>query len=227
MTINILLADDHAMIREGLQMVIETQKDLHVVGLAADGLEAVSLAERLKPDLVIVDIQMPGLSGFDVVRQIKQRLPQCRVIVLSMYDEEEYVLGVLRDGASGYVLKESSADNLVAAVRVVMAGGRYLSPRLAERALNSYISQTRLGPAGDEYTTLTNREREVLHLAAEGLNGPEIARRLSISPRTVEAHRANLMRKLDLHSLAELIQYARQKKILPELPRVSGELPDA
>ena len=212
MTANILLADDHAMIREGLRMVLETQPDFHVVGLAANGLDAVAQAERLKPDLVIVDIQMPGLSGLDVVRQLKQRLPQSRVIVLSMYDEEEYVLGVMRDGALGYVLKESSAENLVDAVRAVLAGERYLSPRLAERAFRSYIDRST--PGDDRYETLTNREREVLHLSAEGFNGPEIARRLSISPRTVEVHRANLMRKLGLHSQDELVQYARQKKII-------------
>ena len=212
MTINILLADDHAMIREGLQMIIESQPDLHVIGLAGDGLETVAMAERLNPDLVIVDIQMPKLSGFDVVRQLRQRLPYCRVIVLSMYDEEEYVLGVMRDGASGYVLKESSAQNLVGAIRAVMEGERYLSPRLAERAYATYINQPRL--TEDRYSTLTDREREVLHLAAEGLSGPEIAAQLTISPRTVETHRSNLMRKLDLHSLAELIHYAHNKKII-------------
>jgi len=216
MTISILLADDHQMIRQGLKLVLEAQPDLKIAGLAADGLEAVALAERLKPDLVIVDIQMPGLSGMDVIRQIKQRLPGCRMIVLSMYDEEEFVLGAMRQGAGGYVLKESSADDLVNAVRAVMRGERYLSPRLAERAIQMYLMQTT--PAENHYSTLTNREREVLHLSAEGLTQAEIGRRLCISPRTVEVHRANLMRKLGLRSQADLIQYAHQVKIIPDSP---------
>jgi two-component system, NarL family, response regulator NreC len=163
---------------------------------------------------VIVDIQMPGLSGMDVIRQIRQRLAACRMIVLSMYDEEEFVLGAMRDGATGYVLKESSADDLVLAVRSVMRGDRYLSPRLADRAFRMYISQP--APVENQYSTLTNREREVLHLSAEGLTLAEIARRLTISPRTVEVHRANLMRKLGLHSQVDLVQYARQMKIIPD-----------
>jgi len=216
MTISILLADDHQMIRQGLKLVLEAQPDLKIAGLAADGLEAVALAERLKPDLVIVDIQMPGLSGMDVIRQIKHRLPGCRMIVLSMYDEEEFVLGAMRQGAGGYVLKESSADDLVNAVRAVMRGERYLSPRLAERAIQMYLMQTT--PAENHYSTLTNREREVLHLSAEGLTQAEIGRRLCISPRTVEVHRAILMRKLGLRSQADLIQYAHQVKIIPDSP---------
>jgi len=213
MAISILLADDHEIFRQGLRLLLENQPDIKVVGHAVDGLEAVAQAERLHPDVVVVDMLMPGLTGMDVTRQIKQRMPQCHVVILSMYDDESYVLNALREGASCYVLKESSADDLVQAVRAAFAGHRYLSPSLNERVIQTYITQTHTKET-DTYATLTNREREVLHLAAQGCTGPEIARRLSISPRTIETHRANLMHKLGLHSLMELVEYARKHKII-------------
>jgi two-component system response regulator NreC len=213
MAISILLADDHEIFRQGLRLLLENQPDIKVVGHAADGLEAVAQAERLRPDVVVVDMLMPGLTGMDVTRQIKQRLPQCQVVILSMYDDESYVLNALREGASCYVLKESSADDLVQAVRAAIAGQRYLSPSLTERVIQTYITQTHAKET-DAYATLTNREREVLHLVAQGCTGPETARRLSISPRTVETHRANLMHKLGLHSQMELVEYARKQKII-------------
>lgn len=213
MSISILLADDHEIFRQGLQFLLGNQPDFKVVGQAVNGLEAVALAERLNPDVVIIDIMMPGLSGVDVTYQIKQRQPNCRVIVLSMHDDESYVLNSLQNGASGYVLKESSTADLVQAVRLAMAGQRFLSPALSERAIQAYVLQAKTQSVGD-YNVLTQREREVLHLSAEGLTGSEIARQLSISVRTVETHRANLMHKLDLHSQAELAAYARKQGII-------------
>lgn len=213
MSLTILLADDHEIFCQGLQMLLSSQSDFTVVGQAKDGLEAVALTERLQPDVVIIDILMPGLNGMDAASQIKQRCPGTKVIILSMHDDESYVLSALQNGASGYVLKESSAADLVQAVRFVMAGQRFLSPVLNERAINVYINQAEY--KRDAYTTLTNREREVLHLSAEGYNNPQIAERLSIGIRTVETHRANMLHKLGLHTQADLLAYARQRKIIP------------
>ena len=156
---------------------------------------------------------MPGLNGLEVTRQVSQRAPQTRIIILSMHANEAYVLEALRNGASAYVLKDSRADDLVYAVREVMEGRRYLSPPLSERAINSYIRQANESTL-DPYETLTNREREVLNLAAQGCNATEIAQKLSISGRTAETHRANLMRKLDLHTQTDLIRYALRRGII-------------
>jgi two-component system, NarL family, response regulator NreC len=183
------------------------------VGQALNGLEAVELAKHLRPDVVIVDILMPGLNGIDVTFQIKQHLPNCRVIILSMYDDESYVIEALQNGANGYVLKASSATDLVNAVRAALAGEHYLSPQLAERAFAAYIHQAENKDAY-KYNMLTNREREVLHLFVEGLIGSDVAKRLSISVRTVETHRNNLMRKLGLHSQRDLEAYARKQGII-------------
>jgi two-component system, NarL family, response regulator NreC len=213
MKTTILLADDHEIFRQGLNMLLSAQPDFQVIGQAADGLQAVALAERLCPNIVIVDMLMPGLSGMDVVRQIKQRVPICQVIVLSMHDDESYVLTALQNGAIGYVLKDSSTADLVQAVRSAMAGQRFLSQPLTERAIQAYINQAQ-SSSGD-YLRLTNREREVLHLAAEGLTNPEIAKRLTISVRTVETHRAHLMHKLGARSQEELVAFAKRKKLIP------------
>jgi two-component system response regulator NreC len=213
MTITILLADDHEIFRRGLQMLLGTQPDFKVVGQAADGLETVALAERLHPDVLIVDIMMPGLSGIDVTFQIKQRLPNSRVVMLSMYDDESYVVNALKKGASGYVLKDTSPEDLALAVRAAMAGQCFLSPSLNQRAIKSYINQVQT-MAIDSYDTLTQREREILHLSAEGLSRPEIATKLSISIRTVEAHRANLFHKIGLHTQSDLVAYAHKRGII-------------
>jgi DNA-binding NarL/FixJ family response regulator len=215
MTISILLADDHEIFRQGLQMLLASQSDFKVVGHVADGLEAIKMAERLKPDVVIVDMLMPGLNGIEVTRQVKQRLPNVRVIVLSMHDDESYVLNALRSGAIGYVLKDSSAADLIQAVRAVIAGQRFLSPALAERAIQSYINKPE-DEIHNHQIPLTTREREVLQLSADGLTAPEIARRLSISTRTVETHRANLMHKLNLHSQAQLVAYAQKHNFISD-----------
>jgi two-component system, NarL family, response regulator NreC len=214
MPITIVLADDHHLIRRGLRALLETEADFSVVGEAADGLQAAQLVERLKPNILVIDFIMPGLNGLEVARRVKQSSTKTRVLLLSMYTNESYVLEAFRNGAVGYVLKDSTADDLVRAVRQVAAGHRYLSAPLSERAIDSYVQRARRGKS-DLYETLTAREREVLQLAAEGHSSKEIASRLFISPRTAETHRANLMHKLGLHSLSDLIRYALRRGILP------------
>ena len=210
----IVLADDHHIVRQGLRVLLEGQPDFQLVGEAGDGLEAVQLTERLKPDVLIIDLMMPSLNGLEATRQVSQRSPHTRVVILSMHANEAYVLEALRNGAAGYVLKDSSAADLVHAVREVVAGRRYLSSPLSERAIAAYI-QKASDVALDPYEMLTNREREVLHLAAEGYTNAEIADQLSISPRTAETHRANLMHKLGLRTHTDLIRYALRRGILP------------
>lgn len=210
----IVLADDHHVVRQGLRALLAGQEGFHIVGEAADGLEAAQLVERLRPDVLVVDLMMPGLDGLEVIRQVRRRSPQTRIVVLSMYDNEAYVVEALRAGVSAYVLKKSTADELVHAIGQAVAGHRYLSPPLNERAIEAYKQKTR-ETTQDPYETLTDREREVLHLAAEGLSSAAIAARLSISARTVEMHRTNLMRKLGLRTQSDLIRYALRRGILP------------
>jgi DNA-binding NarL/FixJ family response regulator len=210
----IVLADDHPVVRHGVRSLLQSEPDFSIVGEASDGLETVQLVERLQPEVLVVDLMIPRLNGLEVTRQVKQRLPQTRVVVLSMHANEPYVLEALKNGASGYVLKDSSGTDLVLAVKQVLGGQRYLSPPLSERAVEAYLQRSQ-DTSFDPYDALTEREREVLHLAAEGLSNPDIAARLSISPRTVETHRANLMRKLGLRTQTDLIRYALKRGILP------------
>ena len=213
--IRILLADDHQIVREGFRALLEAEPDFEIVAETGDGLEAVRLAEHQKPHVLVVDLMMPGLNGLEVARQISQRVPMTHVVVLSMHANEAYVLEALKNGACAYVLKDASAAELVRAVREANVGHRYLSPPLSEPAINSYIQRARNSDSLDLYDTLTNREREVLQLGAEGNTNAEIAGRLFISPRTVETHRANVMHKLGLRSQTELVRYALRRGILP------------
>ena len=210
----IVLADDHHIVRQGLRALLEVEKDLQVVGEAGDGLEAVQTVESLGPKVLVLDLMMPGLNGLDVLKQIKKRSPNTQIVILSMYANEAYVLEALSNGASAYVLKDSKSADLVQAVREAAAGRRYLSPPLTARAIEVY-QQRAQATSLDRYDTLTAREREVLHLAAEGMTNSEIAVRLGISSRTAETHRANLMHKLDMHSQAELIRFALRRGIIP------------
>jgi DNA-binding NarL/FixJ family response regulator len=210
----IVLADDHPVVRHGVRSLLQAEPEFSVVGEASDGLETVQLVEKLQPEVLVVDLMIPRLNGLEVTRQIKQRMPQTRVVVLSMHANEPYVLEALKNGASGYVLKDTSGTDLVLAVKQVLSGQRYLSPPLSERAVEAYLQRSQ-DTSFDPYDALTEREREVLHLAAEGLSNPDIAARLSISPRTVETHRANLMRKLGLKTQTDLIRYALKRGILP------------
>ncbi|MEO6809542.1 MAG: response regulator transcription factor [Isosphaeraceae bacterium] len=211
---SIVLADDHHVVRQGLRVLLESEPGLTIIGEAADGLRAVELVERLKPDVLVADLMMPNLSGLEVTRQVVRRCPTTRVVLLSMHADEGYVAEGLRSGATGYVLKDSTADELVRAVHEAAAGRRYLSPPLSERALESYLSRSETATL-DLFDTLTAREREVLHLAAEGMTSAEVSGRLFISPRTVEIHRAHLMRKLGLKNQTELVRYALRRGILP------------
>jgi len=211
---DILLADDHHLVRQGLKALLEGEPHFRLVGEAGDGIEAVRLAERLRPDVLITDVVMPGLNGLEVTRQVTRVVPKTRIVILSMYANDAYVFEALRNGASGYVLKESQASDLVKAIREVAAGRRYLSPPLSERSLEDYLRKMQSAP-DDPYELLTTREREVLQLVAEGHTSAEIATRLFISPRTAEGHRANLMRKLGLQNHTDLVLFALKKGILP------------
>jgi DNA-binding NarL/FixJ family response regulator len=215
MALTLMLADDHQIVRQGLKVLLKTEPDLQLVGEASDGLEAVRLAERLQPQVLVLDLMMPGLNGLEVARQVARRSPRTCIVILSMHSDEAYVVEALRAGAHAYVLKESGAEELVRAIRAVAAGERYFSPPLSEPALGAYLQKVESTPV-DRYETLTSREREVLQLTVEGHSSTEIARRLFISSRTVESHRANLMRKLAVRNQKELIRYAMQRGILPK-----------
>ena len=214
MTIAVVLADDHPLVRRGIRTVFEAEPDLAVVGEAEDGLQALRLAERLRPNVLVLDVVMPGLNGLDALPALAQRCPETRVVMLSMYGDEAYVQRALCGGASAYVLKGCEPELLVLAVREAAAGRHYLCPPLSERAIEAYLESARSAPP-DPHQALTPREREVLQLAAEGHTGAEIGRRLSISPRTVEMHRANLMHKLGLRTQADLIRYALRRGMIP------------
>ncbi|MBN2505574.1 MAG: response regulator transcription factor [Verrucomicrobia bacterium] len=211
--ITIVLAEDHHIVRQGLRLLLEAEPGFRLVGEAADGLEAVRLVETLHPNVLVLDLMIPRLHGLDVTRQVRRQCPETHVVILSMHADEPYVMEALRNGATGYVLKDATGADLVHAVKDAMAGRRYLSPALAERALSSYVERPGESEL-DVYETLTNRERLVLQLAAEGHSSPEIAKQLFISTRTVETHRANFMRKLSLHSQTELVRFAIRKGIL-------------
>jgi DNA-binding NarL/FixJ family response regulator len=210
----IVLADDHRVVRQGLRALLEAEPDFSVVGEAGDGLEALQLIEQLKPNVLVLDLMMPGLNGLEVTRQAGKYSSHTRIVILSMYANEAYVLEALGNGASAYVLKDSSSADLVLAVREAASGRRYLSPPLSDRAIEAYQEKAKAS-ALDNYETLTTREREVLQLAAEGNTSSEIAARLGISPRTAETHRTHLMHKLGLHTQADLIRYALRRGIIP------------
>jgi two-component system, NarL family, response regulator NreC len=212
-TVKIIIADDHAVVRIGLRTLLEKEADFQVIGEASDGSQTINLVTLLNPDVVILDMIMPGINGIEITRQIKKISPDTQVIILSMHANEAYVLETLKKGASGYVLKDSTGSDLVKAIREVIAGRRYLSPPLSERALERYI-QISKNTGLDVNEALTEREREVLYLAAEGFSNAEIAEKLSISQRTAETHRFNLMHKLGLKNNAELIHYAIQQGII-------------
>ena len=209
----IVLADDHTIVRQGLRALLEAEMGISVVGEASDGLEVTALVERLRPDVLVLDVMMPGVNGLEVTWQVRQCAPETKIIILSMHANEAYVVAALRNGAHGYVVKDSSAVDLVQAVHNVIQGNRYLSPPFSQLSLDTYLEKVQSTPV-DIHDTLTAREREVLNLAVGGHTSAEIATLLSISPRTAEAHRANLMRKLGLRAQADLIRYALQRGII-------------
>jgi len=212
--ITILLADDHRIVHEGLRSLIEAEPDLAVIGEANDGLEAMRLTENLQPNVLLIDLAMPGLNGLEVTRQVRKKFPDIKIIVLSMHANEAYVVEALRSGAGGYIVKESSVTDVIKGIREVNAGRRFLSPLLSQQSIDDYLERAKTGPV-DPYDTLTSREREILQMTAEGLSSTEVGRRLFISPRTVEIHRQNAMRKLHLRNQGEVIRYALKRGILP------------
>ena len=210
MTIRILIADDHAVVAEGLKHLIEAQQDLQVVAIVGDGREAVRIAKESQPHVVLMDLSMPELNGADATRAIVENDPKCRVIVLSMYAEREYVRRALKSGAAGYVVKRSAAKEVVDAIRAVHAGQRYLSPRVADAVIEDYAADEK----ADLLERLSAREREVLQLLAEGRTGAEIAARLSLSQKTVETYRARLVEKLGIRDVAGLVKFAIQRGLV-------------
>jgi DNA-binding NarL/FixJ family response regulator len=215
MPIRVLLADDHTLVRAGIQGLLQGLQGVEVVGEAGDGQEALRLAEVLRPDVVLMDVGMPGLNGLEVAGRLATLDASIRVIILSMHTSEEYVLRALRAGCAGYLLKASAVAELEVAVRAVSRGETYLSPAVSKRVVDDYVSRT--GGAIDPLDALTPRQREILQLAAEGHSSKEIAERLGVSYRTVEAHRAQLMERLGVHDLAGLVRFAvRVGLIRPE-----------
>jgi two-component system, NarL family, response regulator NreC len=212
--ITIVLADDHPVVLQGLRTLLEAESDFRVIGEARDGLETVRLVARLQPNVLVLDLSLPGLHGLEVTREVRKRTPQTHVMIFSMHANEAYVRQALKNGASGYVLKNCEAAVLVQAIREVAAGRRYLRPQLAARAIDTYAEYAP-DVMPDQYKELTSREREVLQLVAEGHTNVQVAARLFISPRTVETHRANLMHKLDLRTSTSLVRYALRRGILP------------
>ena len=211
--IKIFLTDDHEMVRQGIRALIEREADIQVICEAGSGKEALSKLATLKPDLLLLDLMLPDISGLEVLEKSKKALPELRVIILSMYDNKVHLLESLQRGADGYVIKGSSGSDLIKAIRIVMTDRRYVSPPLTEYLMEIMSSKRSKGSAAGS-NKLTLREEQVLYLTAEGLRSSDIAERLGISARTVEAHRNNLMKKLSLHNKAELIRYSMEHNSL-------------
>ncbi len=214
MSFRVLIADDHGVVRRGLRALIENSGEASVVGEAADGREAVRLAAELHPDIIVMDIGMPLLNGIDAASLIINRDPDTKIVILSMHSDESYILRALSAGVKGYLLKDSAESDILPAVRTVAAGRPYFSPAISAMLLDEYLQTMRKHKVQDSYELLTDREREVLQLLAEGKSNKEVAAILNLSPHTVESHRTNLMQKLNLHNTAEIVLYAVRKNII-------------
>jgi DNA-binding NarL/FixJ family response regulator len=210
--IRVLVADDHTIVRQGLVGILKASEDVEVVGEAADGAEAVEKASKLKPDVVVLDVSMPHLSGLEAARRIRESLPATRILVLTMHDDEEYVLKMVRAGASGYLLKDSAASELLAGIRALKSGKVYFGPHASRALAEAYQSDRPL--PDDPYERLTDREREVFQLVVEGKTNAQIADLLCISPKTVDNHRTRLMEKLGVHGTADLVRFAAKHKLI-------------
>jgi two-component system, NarL family, response regulator NreC len=212
--LRVLLADDHGIVRRGMRALLESEPGVIVVGEAADGLDALKMAEELRPDLLILDIGMPRLNGIDVAARAQKLQPPPRVIVLSMHADESYVLRALDAGASAYLLKDATDEDLIPALRAVVRGKRFFSPAIAGVLAEDYVRQMQARGLDDSYALLTDREKEVLQLLAEGRANKEVAALLQVGVSTVETHRANLMQKLGLHNTADIVLYAVRKRLV-------------
>jgi two-component system response regulator NreC len=214
--VRVLIVDDHAIVRDGVRMILEAQPDIEVVGEASDGREALEAARQLSPGVVLMDIAMPGMNGLEATAAIRQELPDVQVLILTMHEDYEYFFEVLRAGASGYVLKGASSDDLVSAIRAVHQGGVYLHPAVAKNLVSDYVKRMEPGEDRARYDGLSDRERQVLKLVAEGETSRQIAEELFLSVNTVQTHRAHIMEKLGLHNRTDLIRYALRKGLVGE-----------
>jgi DNA-binding NarL/FixJ family response regulator len=212
----IVIVEDHAILRQGVRSLLNSHDDLEVVGEAEDGMEAIRCIDKYNPDLVLLDISMPKMDGIAVLKDVKKRHPETKVLVLTMYKKEEYVLEVFNSGAEGYCLKSSSYDELLMGVRAILSGKQFISPEISGKVLEGYIEGQKTIKQKSSWDTITQREKEVLKLVGEGYQNKEIADYLCISVKTVEKHRANIMEKLDLHSASALTAYAIEKGLVGE-----------
>jgi DNA-binding NarL/FixJ family response regulator len=210
----ILIVEDHTILREGLKALLTTNPDIEIAGEAGDGREAIWLVEKLDPDMVMMDLSMPRMDGMQAIREIKRRWPKMKILALTAHKTEEYVLTTLKAGADGYLLKDSTYEEMMTAVKSVLGGKRYLSPGISEGVIEGYLEGKQPVKVQGAWDNLTSREREVLKLIAEGYRNKEIADLLVISPKTVEKHRANLMIKLNFHNVSELTTYAIEKGLV-------------
>lgn len=211
MSVKVAMIDDHPIVRQGLRNLLETEPSFQVIAEADDGITGLELVQRVRPDVLIVDLMMPGLNGLDLIKQVLKHLPRLRIVVLSMQSADSYVVEALNCGAAGYVLKETGPGEIIHAIKTVVAGERYLSPKLAQRVLDTSTGKKKVA---DPYDSLTAREREILHLIVEGNTSAQIAGRLVLSPRTVELHRSRIMKKLNLHNQTDIFRYALERGIL-------------
>jgi DNA-binding NarL/FixJ family response regulator len=212
--IRVLLADDHAIVRQGVKLILTAEPDIEVIGEAEDGLQAVDLARQLKPDVAVLDISMPGINGIEATRQIKASVPGAAILALTMHADDSYVFQLLKAGGSGYVLKNAAATDLVQAVRAARRGEAFLYPSVAKAVVADYLKRLEAGEGRETYDGLTQREKEILTLVAEGATNQEIAERLYISVKTVQTHRAHIMEKLNLHDRTMLVRYAIRKGLI-------------
>ena len=210
----IVIAEDHTILREGLRALLAHHSDLEITGEAEDGLEAIRRVEKLMPDLLLMDLSMPRMSGMAALKDIKKRFPETKVIILTVHKTEEYILAALQAGADGYVLKDATHDELIMAIRIVLDGKPYLSPGISQKVIEGYLSGKKRCGMETSWDTLSQREREILKLIAEGYKNKEIAAFLGISLKTVQKHRANLMKKLNLHNAAALTSFALDKGLI-------------
>jgi DNA-binding NarL/FixJ family response regulator len=206
--IRVLLAEDHTLVRKGLRALLDEADEITVIAEASDGREAISKVEERNPDVILMDISMPTLSGLEATRQICEQIPEAKILILTVHSSAEYILQALRAGASGYLLKQAAPTDLIRAIKAVYRGEAFLSPTISRSVIQDYVEKTELLEVGSRYDLLTNREREVLQLTAEGYSIKDISAHLSISDKTVRTHRKNLVQKLDIHSTAELTLYA-------------------